>query len=546
MLAVPNQPRASLGSVHADFLRVPPFPGAEQRSLAAGDGPPVDMDDEDLDRLLERIAALRVGGAYWGAQPKLPGEAYVLVGIRDSQQRAGALATISRDWPVFVADPGADPWHLVSGAAEVLADSDGELALVAALAGLPVRCLGEGPFKMLEGGGRQALRQAARYVLRQCLDPFTGAAMDLPEAVELSGFWRRLIDSNRDITAAVGFALWKRKTVAPLLWAGAAVPFIGGVADPKPDDHIAVWKARAGSRNLARLQSSGAQLIEVEDGFIRSAGLGAECIPPLSIVVDRSGIYFDPNRPSDLERLLEEGEFPPEMIERAQRLRALIVASGISKYEVGAGRLKRRQNDKRQLLVVGQVEDDRAVTGGGGPATNMGLLQRVRAENPDAYLIYKPHPDVTAGHRKGAIAADQCLAIADEIAPAAPIASLIDLVDEVHVNTSLAGFEALLREKPVTTYGVPFYAGWGLTRDLGPVPRRRTRRLTLDQLVAAALLLYPRYLDPVTRLPCPPEVLMRRLAENDSNAKAPPLARLRRIQGGLKRKAGAIQRALEW
>jgi capsule polysaccharide export protein KpsC/LpsZ len=30
--------------------------------------------------------------------------------------------------------------------------------------------------------------------------------------------------------------------------------------------------------------------------------------------------------------------------------------------------------------------------------------------------------------------------------------------------------------------------------------------------VAASLILYPRYLDPVTRLECPPEVLVERLA----------------------------------
>ena len=284
----------------------------------------------------------------------------------------------------------------------------------------------------------------------------------------------------------------------------------------------------------------------MEDGFIRSAGLGAECIPPLSIVVDRSGIYFDPNRASDLEQLLERAEFPPKLVERARDLRGLIVQSAISKYEVGGGALERRNNPKRQLLVVGQVEDDRAVLGGGGPATNVGLLERVRADNPNAHLIYKPHPDVEAGHRKGAITHDRCLSLADEIAPAAPIASLIDVVDEVHVNTSLAGFEALLRGKAVTTYGVPFYAGWGLTRDMRPVPSRRRRRLTVDELVAASLLLYPRYLDPVTKLPCPPEVLVRRLVESQSSAKAPPLARLRRLQGGWKRRVGAVQRALQW
>ena len=91
------------------------------------------------------------------------------------------------------------------------------------------------------------------------------------------------------------------------------------------------------------------------------------------------------------------------------------------------------------------------------------------------------------------------------------MAALIAMVDELHVNSSLAGFEALIRGKRVTVHGVPFYAGWGLTVDLGPVPPRRTACRTLDELVAAALLLYPRYLDPVTGLPCPAEVLVQRL-----------------------------------
>jgi capsular polysaccharide export protein len=546
MLAVPDHARSTLRTAHVDFLRVPPFPGAKAVSFSAPHATPIGIDDDLLDTLLDRIASLRVGGTYWGAQPPLPAKGYLLVGIRDAQRRRDALAEFSGERRMFLAGTGADPWHLVRGAAEVLADADDELALIAALANAPVRCVGEGPFKMLQGGGRAELRETfRRQILSRCIDPFTGDPLEFAEAVELCGFWRRLIDSNRDITAAIGFALWKRKTVAPLLWAGGPVPFASTAPDSPAHDIIAVWKSRAGDRNLARLESGGAQLIEVEDGFIRSAGLGAECIPPLSIVVDRCGIYFDPGRASDLEKLLEDGEFAPELIERAGRVRALIVQKGISKYEVGAGPLDRRESGKCMLLVVGQVEDDRAVVGGGGPDTNIGLLERVRDENPQAHLIYKPHPDVDAGHRKGAIAPDRCLALADEIAPAAPIASLIDLVDEVHVNTSLAGFEALLRGKPVTTYGVPFYAGWGLTRDLGSVPSRRTRRRTVDELVAAALLLYPRYLDPVTRLPCPPEVLVRRLADSPP-VKAPPLARLRRIQGGWKRSVGVIQRALEW
>jgi capsular polysaccharide export protein len=146
---------------------------------------------------------------------------------------------------------------------------------------------------------------------------------------------------------------------------------------------------------------------------------------------------------------------------------------------------------------------------------------------------------VVAGHRRGAIADRACLEFADEIVGDVPIAALIAMVDEVHVNTSLAGFEALLREKAVTTYGVPFYAGWGLTRDLGPVPARRTARRSLDELIAATLLIYPRYLDPVTGLPCPAEVLVERLSVRDEREPG-LLVGMRRLQGALMRRLRSL------
>jgi capsular polysaccharide export protein len=72
------------------------------------------------------------------------------------------------------------------------------------------------------------------------------------------------------------------------------------------------------------------------------------------------------------------------------------------------------------------------------------------------------------------------------------------------------GFEALLRGLPVACHGLPFYAGWGLTEDLAPCPRRG-RRLDVDALVAGALLLYPYYVDPRSGRPCTPEWLLEHL-----------------------------------
>lgn len=72
--------------------------------------------------------------------------------------------------------------------------------------------------------------------------------------------------------------------------------------------------------------------------------------------------------------------------------------------------------------------------------------------------------------------------------------SLIELVDHVYVVRSQLGFEALMAGVPVTCFGTPFYAGWGLTDDRVAVPRR-TARPSLAELFAAAYLDYAVYID---------------------------------------------------
>jgi capsular polysaccharide export protein len=156
----------------------------------------------------------------------------------------------------------------------------------------------------------------------------------------------------------------------------------------------------------------------------------------------------------------------------------------------------------------------------------------VRAEAPDAFILYKPHPDVLAGHRKGAVAEADALRFADRVVTDAATAALLGEIDEVHTLTSLAGFEALLRGRRVAVYGRPWYAGWGLTDDR--VVISRGRQLALEELVAGALIVYPRYLDPVTRLPCGPETIIERL-DHPEAWRAGPLVWARRIQGAAAR-----------
>ena len=97
--------------------------------------------------------------------------------------------------------------------------------------------------------------------------------------------------------------------------------------------------------------------------------------------------------------------------------------------------------------------------------------------------------------------------------------------------TSLMGFEALMHGLPVTCFGLPFYAGWGLTDDRATPPARRRARPDLDQLAQAVLIDYPLYRDPLTGAACPPEVLVERMVAGQG--KQPwylrSLARLQRV-----------------
>jgi capsular polysaccharide export protein len=304
---------------------------------------------------------------------------------------------------------------------------------------------------------------------------------------------------------------------------------------------VAVWPSRVPADIEKRARSRGIDVWFIEDGFVRSVGLGSDCTPPASIVLDQHGIYYDASRPSDLEIMLETGQFSPEVLVRAETLMMRLVRNAVGKYQVGRATIALPDDGRRRVLVVGQVEDDMSVlTSGCGVAGNLDLLRRARAAEPDAMLIYRPHPDVDQGHRRGRIPEVEALRYADVIVREGTMAGLIEQVDAVHVLTSLAGFEALMRSKAVTTHGHPFYAGWGLTTDLaGPVPRR-TRRITLPELGAAALILYPRYMDPVTGQRCTPEKLVDRLASPDYRPRLTFAMRFRRLQAAINR---AVARA---
>ncbi len=333
---------------------------------------------------------------------------------------------------------------------------------------------------------------------------------------------------------ALGMRLWKRPHLQGFFGGYRRLAFPGtataAVARAQRTRRgLLVWAGHEGEGLARAAEGAGVTLRRVEDGVLRSRGLGAALVPPLSLVADDRGIYYDPTRPSRLEALVAAGP-PPGGERRAERLIARLVAARLTKYSLG-GALPDLPAGYR-VLVPGQVEDDASIRLGAGVVrTNLALLERARAEYPDAVILWKPHPDVEAGLRPGAVAPADAARLADAVLAGVDAAAAIDAADAVVTITSTLGFEALLRGKPVTCLGAPFYAGWGLTRDLGPVPARRQARPTPAALAHAVLIAYPRYLDPVTRRPCPPEVAVARLVEGQALPQPPSLRILSKAQG---------------
>ncbi len=412
----------------------------------------------------------------------------------------------------LLSDP-VSPWALLDGAVGVYTLSS-QLGFEAILAGHRPRVFGR-PFYAgwgLTEDEDPVARRSRRLTRAQLVagamilyptwyDPFTDSLCEVERVIDILDAQARAWREDRQGWVAGGMRMWKR---APL------ARFFGTVRPPVFEDDAARARATGRPRMVwASKAEPDDDATRVEDGFLRSRGLGAELVPPLSLVTDDLGIYYDPSRPSRLEDMIaRRATLRPDQELRARRLIAALTQGGVTKYNLG-GTLPDLPPG-RLVLVPGQVEDDASIRlGAGAVRTNRDLLDAARAANPDAVILYKPHPDVEADLRPGAVDAG---GLADIVLDRADPAALVARVDAVWTMTSGLGFEALLRGVAVTCLGAPFYAGWGLTTDLGPVPERRRARPSLEGLVHAALIDYPRYHDPVTDRPCPVEVAVARLS----------------------------------
>lgn len=439
------------------------------------------------------------------------------------------------------------PWVLMEGATAVYTVSS-QLGFEAILAGHRPQVFGQ-PF--YSGWGltedrnpvdrrrrrltRAQLVAGALILYPRWYDPYRDRLCGLEDVLATLDAEARAWRQDHRGHVAMGMRAWKRAPLQKVFGrTGPALRFASSAEHAvRPGRPVLVWAGKETEDLRAACDRAALPLARVEDGFLRSRGLGADLIPPLSLVVDDLGIYYDPSRASRLELLIAEAAaLPPERLRRAERLLEALVATGVSKYNLSGAAALPETDGRKVVLVPGQVEDDASIRLGAGElCTNLGLLRRARSLHPEAFLVYKPHPDVEAGLREGRVSEQDLAGLADHVAHRADPMALIARADRVVTMTSLLGFEALLRGVPVSVTGAPFYAGWGLTEDLGAVPARRRARPSLAALAHAVLIAYPRYHDPVTGRPCPVEVAVERLASGQVASPGWRLRALAKLQG---------------
>ena len=333
-----------------------------------------------------------------------------------------------------------------------------------------------------------------------CVDPRTKKKCEIEEIMQYVHYSREVSKFFPKDLEAINLTPWKARQINRFVYpiTGNRVKFFKRFRSKMKN--IIVWGK---SKKIEKYMSDVEDFISVEDGFIRSVGLGGELYPPLSLLFDKKGIHYDASRVSDLEEQLQNSNVNYNEKMRARSILDLIIKLKISKYNLKlTNKINLPKNivNKEIIGVLGQVESDNSIIYGVPdntiPKTNFALVEQVRKDFPDSYIIYKPHPDTESGLRAKGTEEDFINENADLIAYKTSLEDLFKKVDRIAVFTSLGGFEALIRGISVITYGLPFYAGWGLTQDYLKNhlwAKRRTRKLTLEELTFITLIKYPLY-----------------------------------------------------
>ena len=269
-------------------------------------------------------------------------------------------------------------------------------------------------------------------------------------------------------------------------------------------DLLVCWLKADLGRVAALAHRTGQPVLLAEDAFLKSVLTvklpgDSRYKANTAIFFDDLGYHYDASRPSRLEVLLNSVDLKPEEIRRGAAIRKKLVESRLSKYNhqpLQIGELGRP--GRKKVLVVDQCFGDASVHNALASSRTFRLmLKAALKENPEADIIVKKHPDAIAqegriDHRTSYFqdlkAEERIFHLNTEANPYA----VIEQVEAVYNVSSNMGLDALMAGKIVHVFGLPAYAGWGLTRDRLKCPRR-TKSRTLDELVFIIYVLYTNY-----------------------------------------------------
>ena len=426
-----------------------------------------------------------------------------------SDGRKGMLEDLRGVDRAEVYDQPISPWTLLEGAVGVYTHSS-NLGFEAIFAGHKPRVFGQ-PFyagwnltldeadfpRRTRSLSRAQLFAAAMILYPIWYDPLTDELCEIEAVLPAFAAQARAWREDRNGYVGAGMRRWKRPHLNRACGRERRRTFAGS-------GEKAFSKAKNGRKPFVWGSTRAPDgTLRMEDGFLRSEGLGATLTPPLSLVLDDLGIYFDPTQESRLDRLIKESsKLPDGELRRAEKLRTDILRLGLTKYGGATPPPEISGDSRRKVLVVGQVEDDASVLLGADQIRgNLALLEFARSSRPDDLILWKPHPDVEAGLRPGKVDDAALEGLADIALTGTGADAAINLADEIWTITSTLGFEAILRGKAVVTVGRPFYAGWGLSEDHGQTPPHRGSEVSLDGFTHACLIGYPRYFHPGTGEP---------------------------------------------
>lgn len=404
-------------------------------------------------------------------------------------------------------DHSVSPWHLLEGAIAVYTVSS-HFGFEAILAGHRPRVFGQ-PF--YGGWGltrderpvprrerrltRAQLAAAALFLAPTWYDPYRDRLCEIEDVLAQFEAQARAARDGRQGYVALAIPKRDRRAlrthIGPLTFAGAPAEAISKVQT-------------TGAALLVRAEDVTDMLdADTAKAHVPLHRLTAPLIDlPGALAIDDLGNPHDPNQESRLERLIMEAStFPSSRLRRAEDMMRKLEEAASEGPDLPEG---------RRILVPGEDAAGARLQLGatGGTESRLALLKATRAQNKDAVLIYVQ--DEAAG--APAIPLSQLDGFADAVIAGAIAPAALRYADEVWTLTSELGFRALLQGLPVTCLGAPFYAGWGLTTDRAPVPRRRMlARPSVAAIAHAALIALPRYRDPETGLPCSPEVVLDRL-----------------------------------